>query len=134
MATKKKPAASGKKTPATSTEIPKGRRAVIIGGVRTPFVRAFSEFMLLDTIALAGVATKALLEKTQVPRSELDGIVWGGVILPTLSPNIAREVALDLKLPAGVEGYTVTRACASGLQAITDAVSAIERGDADVLI
>jgi acetyl-CoA acyltransferase len=28
----------------------------------------------------------------------------------------------------------VTRACASGLQAITDAVSAIERGDADVLI
>jgi acetyl-CoA acyltransferase len=59
--------------------------------VRTPFVRAFGEFMLLDTIALAGVATKALLDKTQVPRSELDGIVWGGVLLPTLSPNIARE-------------------------------------------
>ena len=32
MATRKKPAASGKKTPSTSTEIPKGRRAVIIGG------------------------------------------------------------------------------------------------------
>lgn len=134
MAAKKKPASSGKKILSTTGEIPKGRRAVIIGGVRTPFVRAFGEFMLLDTIALAGVATKALLDKTQVPRSELDGIVWGGVLLPTLAPNIAREVALDLKLPAGVEGYTVTRACASGLQAITDAVSAIERGDADVLI
>jgi len=33
-----------------------------------------------------------------------------------------------------VEAMTVTRACASGLQAITTAAAAIERGDADVMI
>jgi len=121
--------ASSKKAPTI-----KPRRAVIVGGVRTPFVKAFGEFLKLDTIALADVATKALLDRTEVPHHELDGIVWGGVILPGLSPNIAREVALDLRLPASVEGFTCTRACASGLQAVTLAAQAIERGDADVLI
>jgi acetyl-CoA acyltransferase len=110
------------------------RRAVLVHGLRTPFVKAFGQFLELDSIALADAAVKALLHKTELPHGEIDGIVWGGVILPSLAPNIAREVALDLRLPASVEGYTVTRACATGLQAITSAVSAIERGDADVII
>ena len=37
-------------------------------------------------------------------------------------------------MPTSVEANTVTRACASGLQAITDAVAKIERGEADVII
>ena len=60
MAAKKKPASSGKKILSTTGEIPKGRRAVIIGGVRTPFVRAFGEFMLLDTIALGVLVRQEL--------------------------------------------------------------------------
>lgn len=110
------------------------RRAVVVGGVRTPFVRAFAEFLQLDTIALGCAATRGLLERTRVPHHAIDAIVWGGVILPGLSPNVGREIALDLRLPASVEGMTVTRACASGLQAITTAAAAIERGDADVII
>jgi acetyl-CoA acyltransferase len=110
------------------------RRAVIVGGARTPFVRAFAEFTKLDTIALGAAAVKGMLDRTKVPWDAIDGIVWGGVILPTTAPNVGREIALDLGLPASVEARTVTRACASGLQAITDAIAAIERGDADVMI
>lgn len=112
----------------------KGNRAVIVEGVRTPFVKAFNEFLTMDSIALGVEAVKSLLERTDLARDELDAMVWGGVILPQAAPNLAREIALDLRLPASVEGHTVTRACASGLQAITSAVSAIERGDADVII
>lgn len=112
----------------------KSRRAVIVRGVRTPFVRAFGELTKLDSIALGGAAVKGLLAKVGIPYKEIDGIVWGGVILPSAAPNIAREIALDLQLGAEVEGMTVTRACASGLQAITLAAAAIERGEADVLI
>ncbi len=111
-----------------------GRRAVIVSGVRTPFVKAFKEFLKMDTIALGDAAVGALLKQTELPRRELDSIVWGGVILPGLAPNVAREIALDLRLPASVEGFTVTRACATGLQAVTCAAAAIERGDADVVI
>ena len=110
------------------------RRAVVVGGIRTPFVKAFSAFTRLDTIDLGVAATAALLREHEVPRDEIDSIVWGGVIFPPTAPNLAREIALDLKLPASVEGMTCTRACASGLQAVTLAAAAIERGEADVVI
>jgi acetyl-CoA acyltransferase len=110
------------------------RRAVIIAGARTPFVRAFAEFARIDTIGLGCAAVRGLLDRTRLPREELDSIVWGGVLLPGLSPNVGREIALDLRLPPRVEAMTVTRACASGLQAVTSAAAAIERGDADVVI
>ncbi len=113
---------------------PKGRRAVVVAGLRTPFVKAFAEFLKMDTIALGDAAVSALLEKTNLDRNELESIVWGGVILPGLAPNVAREIALDLRLPSRVEGHTVTRACASGLQAVTAAAAAIERGEHDVVI
>ncbi len=112
----------------------KDRRAVVVAGLRTPFVKAFAEFLKLDTIALGDAVVQALLDKTQIDRDALDAIVWGGVILPGLAPNVAREIALDLRLPARVEGHTVTRACASGLQAVTTAAAAIERGEYDVAI
>ena len=111
-----------------------GRRAVVVGGVRTPFAKAFTDLMELDTIALGVAAVSGLLKQTQLPARELDSVVWGGVIFPPLSVNLAREIALDLKLPPEVQGMTVTRACASGLQAITTAAASIERGEADVVI
>lgn len=110
------------------------RRAVIVAGARTPFVKAFGDFVKLDTIALGGAAVRGLLQKTGLRFGEVESIVWGGVILPSASPNVAREIALDLGLDAGCEGMTVTRACASGLQAITLAAAAIERGEYDVAI
>jgi acetyl-CoA acyltransferase len=110
------------------------RRAVIVGGTRTPFAKAFTELMELDTIALGVAAVSALLRKLDLPRKEIDSVVWSGVVLPPLSVNIGREIVLDLGLPTSIEASTVTRACASGLQAVTNAVAAIERGDADVVI
>ncbi|MGB5548612.1 MAG: acetyl-CoA C-acyltransferase, partial [Polyangiales bacterium] len=112
----------------------KKRRAVVVAGVRTPFVKAFGKFLKLDSIDLGDIAVRKLLEQTDVPHQEIDSIVWGGVILPSHAPNIAREIALDLRLPPSVEGMTCTRACASGLQAVTLAAAAIERGEADVVI
>jgi len=110
------------------------RRAVIVAGKRTPFVRAFTHFLTLDSIDLGVAATRGLLESTGIAPTEIDSIVWGGVILPSAAPNVGREIALDLRLPASVEAMTVTRACASGLQAVTLGAAAIERGEADVVI
>lgn len=112
----------------------KDRRAVIIDGMRTPFVRAFAEFTELDTIELGKSAVASLLAKTGLDRHDVDAIIWGGVILPPGAPNVGREIGIDLGFPPEAEAMTVTRACASGLQAITLAAAAIERGEADIII
>ncbi|MDY0000927.1 MAG: thiolase family protein, partial [Polyangia bacterium] len=110
------------------------RRAVVVGGRRTPFVKAFTHFMELDTIALGVAATRGLLAELGLPRQTVDAVVWGGVILPSASPNVGREIALDLKLPPSAYASTVSMACASGLLAIVEAARMVERGDADVVI
>ena len=111
-----------------------GRRAVVVGGMRTPFVKAFTDFTTIDTIGLGVAAVRALLARNDIAYRDVESIVWGGVILPSGAPNVAREIALDLRLSPACEGMTVTRACASGLQAITLAAAAIERGEADIVI
>jgi len=115
-------------------DAPIKQRAVIVGGARTPFLRAFGPFIKEDSIALSVAAVKGLLEQSKTPHDAIDAVVWGGVILPSGAPNIAREIVLDLKLPHAIEGSSVTRACTSGLLAVTQAAAAIERGEADVVI
>jgi acetyl-CoA acyltransferase len=114
--------------------VPRGRRAVVIGGARTPFVKAFGEYLTLDSIALGVAAVRGLCERQGLDTRAIDAVVWSGVILPSGAPNVGREIVLDLKLGAKVEAMTVTRACISGLQAVTLAAAAIERGEADIVI
>ncbi len=110
------------------------RRAVIVDGLRTPFCKAFGELTKLDSIALGVHAARAVLARTQIDPALVDEVVWGGVILPGTAPNLGREIALDLGLFPTVSGVTLTRACASGLSAITHAAAAIERGDYDTAL
>ena len=70
---------------------------MIVGGVRTPFVRAFTDLLKLDAIDLSVAAARALLEQLELPHKHLDAVVWGGVILPSGAPNVGREVVTNLK-------------------------------------
>src|SRR4029077_10138459 len=65
---------------------------------------------------------------------EVQGLVFGTVIPSVLAPNIAREVSLMPQLPKGVQAFSVSRACASANQAITDAADQIALGHMDVAI
>ena len=44
-----------------------GRRAVIVGGLRTPFLKSFTEFTELDTIALGTTLVRDLISKMEIP-------------------------------------------------------------------
>lgn len=68
-----------------------------------------------------------------MPPDEVDQIVYGTVVHDPQAPNIAREVGLST-LPKDVPAVTVSRACASANQAISDGVNLIESGNADVVV
>jgi len=110
------------------------RRAVVVGGSRTPFTKAFSELIELDALGLAAACTRDLLRKTGVSPREIEEIVWGSVVVSSQSPNTARELVFELDLPPHIPGFTLTRACLSGLSAICEGVKSIERGDMDCVL
>jgi acetyl-CoA acyltransferase len=108
-------------------------KTAIIAGCRTPFLRSGTDFADLSAIELGKVAVKDVLARSGLPGERVDHLVYGTVVHDTKAPNIAREVGLAM-LPKRVPAVTVSRACASANQAITDAVELIEFGYADVVI
>jgi acetyl-CoA acyltransferase len=111
-----------------------GRRVAIVAGMRTPFARAGSALRSISAIDLGKHAVSELIQRTGLDVTELDLLVFGTVIPSVLAPNIAREVSLMPLIPKGVDAYSVSRACASANQAITDAADQIVLGHADVAI
>jgi acetyl-CoA acyltransferase len=111
-----------------------GRRVAVVAGVRTPFAKAGTAFKSISAIELGKLCVAELLQRTNLDGKEVQTLVFGTVIPSVVSPNIAREVSLLPLLPKGVQAYTVSRACASANQAITDAADQIALGHIDVAI
>lgn len=110
------------------------RKAVIVSGARTPFVKSFGEFMKVDTIGLSVAAVGGLIQKTKLDPKHIDHLVWGNVVMQTNAPNCAREIIIDLNLPKHTSANSVSMACASGLTSIAQALMMVEGGHADVVI
>ena len=111
-----------------------GRRVAIVAGVRTPFAKAGTAFKSISAIDLGKLCVAELLQRTNLDGNEVQALVFGTVVPSVLAPNIAREVSLLPLLPKGVNSYSVSRACASANQAITDAADQIALGQLDVAI
>ncbi|MGH7605371.1 MAG: acetyl-CoA C-acyltransferase FadI [Gemmatimonadaceae bacterium] len=111
-----------------------GRRVAIVAGVRTPFAKAGTALKSISAIDLGKLCVAELLQRTNLDGKEVQGLVFGTVIPSVLAPNIAREVSLLPQLPKGVQAFSVSRACASANQAITDAADQIALGHLEVAI
>jgi acetyl-CoA acyltransferase len=90
-------------------------------------------FADLSAIELGKAAVRDALARSGLGGDSVDHLVYGTVVHDTQAPNIAREVGLGV-LPKTVPAVSVSRACASANQAITDGVQMIEVGQADVVI
>ncbi len=110
------------------------RRVAIVAGVRTPFARSGTVLKPLSAIELGRLCVAELVQRTALQGEAVDALVFGTVVPSVLAPNIAREVSLIPHLPKGVQAHSVSRACASANQAITDGADQIALGHADVVI
>ena len=111
-----------------------GRRVAIIAGVRTPFAKSGTTLKGFSAIELGKRCVAELIQRTEIDGKLVEAIVYGTVVPSVLAPNIAREVSLLPMLPKGCQAFSVSRACASANQAITDAADQIVLGHHDVVI
>ncbi len=108
-------------------------KTAIVAGSRTPFVRSGSLFADLSAADLGKAAVRDALARSGLSGDKVGHLVYGTVVHDTQAPNIAREVGLAV-LPKHVPAVSVSRACTSANQAITDGAQMIEVGHADVVI
>jgi acetyl-CoA acetyltransferase family protein len=108
--------------------------AVIVAGVRTPFVEAGTLFGSVGAAELARVAVREAVERAEVDPETINEVVVGSAAGPADGGNLGRTASLLAKLPSHVPAFTVGRDGASGLEAIVEAAYRIRSGDADLVV
>lgn len=114
------------------------RRAVIIDCVRTPIGRAHKEKGLYRDVRsddLAVACVRALIQRTQIEPAQVEDVLLGCTQQAAeQGGNISRGIALVAGLPVSTAGTTINRLCGSSLQALNQAVHAIQSHAEDVQI
>ncbi len=104
------------------------QRVAIVGGVRTPFVKAGTHFSDYTMQELGVHVLKSLVSRYQVNPEQIDEFIFSTVLLDPKTPNWSREILFAAGLPKTVYAHAVSNNCISGLIAITDVAERIMLG------
>jgi acetyl-CoA C-acetyltransferase len=110
--------------------------AVIVAAARTPIGKAVrGSYADVHPVTLAGHVVAEVVSRGRVEPAHIDDVVSGrAASRGPATGNLARLAALRAGFPPTVSGMTVTRACASGLQAIATAAYRIMLGETSVAV
>lgn len=110
------------------------RNAVIVDGIRSPYVKAGTLFKDIPAQELGRIVVAELLVRTGIDPGVIDEVIIGNIAQPAEAANIARVIALMAGIPEKVPAHTVGRNCASGMESIAEAALKIAAGEADVVL
>ena len=106
----------------------------IIDGARTPFLKARNAPGPFAAADLATAAGSALLARQRFAPEQLDEVILGCAAPSPDEVNIGRVAALRMGCGIGVQGWTVMRNCASGMQALDSAMANLQRGRSQLVL
>ncbi|MEM9861398.1 MAG: acetyl-CoA C-acyltransferase FadI [Myxococcota bacterium] len=112
----------------------KGKRVAIVAGLRTPFAKQWTAYKHVSALELGRIVVAELLQRTALDPKEVDRVVYGQVVPSVHAPNIAREVVLGTGMDVATDAFSVSRACATGHQALVNATEAIAMGSVEIAI
>jgi acetyl-CoA acetyltransferase family protein len=103
-------------------------RVAIVGGVRTPFVKAGGVFSKFSTLDLGKHVVVGCVERLGIDPGRIDELYFGTVLLDPRVPNLAREIIVRSGLPKSINGHFVSNNCITGLVAANAAAEGIRSG------
>lgn len=103
------------------------REAVFVSTARTPLTKSHrGAFNITDGPTLASFAVRAAVDRARIDPELIEEIILGcGYQEGTTGRNIARQTVIRTGLPIGMAGSTISRFCASGLNALSVAAGRI---------
>jgi len=109
-------------------------RIAIVDGLRTPFAKSGGALKHIQADDLGAAVARELLVRLGIEPAMIDEVIFGNVAQPPHAANIGRVIALKAGLPENTIAHTVHRNCASGMQSITEAVTQIRSGQAQLVL
>ncbi len=110
------------------------KNVVIVDGLRSPFVKAWTDFAAIPAHDLGSMVTRELLERNNLSPEIINEVIIGNIAQPPEAANVARILALQAGIPENIPSFTVQRNCASGMEAIANAYYRIQAGEGDLYI
>ena len=110
------------------------RPVFVLSAARTPIGKFGGAFASLTAADLGEAAARAALERSGLPPAAVDETVFGHARQAGGGPNTARQVSHRAGVPDSVPAYTVNKACASSLKALTLSALSIAAGESDVVL
>src|SRR5512144_1442904 len=106
----------------------------VLSAARTPIGRFGGAFASLSAADLGEVAASAAVERSGLPPAAIDETIFGHARQAGGGPNTARQVSHRAGIPDSVPAYTINKACASSLKAITLGALSIAAGENDAVL
>ena len=106
----------------------------ILSAVRTPIGKFGGALASLTAADMGVVAAKAAMERAGIEPAQVDETIFGNARQAGGGPNVARQISVRSGVPQEVPGFTVNKACASGMKSIALAYQAILPGDANCIL
>jgi acetyl-CoA acetyltransferase family protein len=110
------------------------KNVVIVDGLRTPFVKAWTDFSNISAHELGAIVTREILERNEILPGSINEVIFGNIAQPPEAANVARIIALQAGIPQQVPAFSVQRNCASGMEAIANAYYRIQAGEGEIYI
>src|SRR4030081_2855237 len=106
----------------------------ILSAVRTPIGKFGGSLASLTAADMGVVAAKAAMERAGIQPDQVEETIFGNARQAGGGPNPARQISIRSGVPQEVPGFTVNKACASGLKSIALAYQSILLGDANCVL
>jgi acetyl-CoA C-acetyltransferase len=110
------------------------RDVFVLSAARTPIGKFGGSFASMSAADLGVVAAKAALERSGLPPAAVDETIFGHARQAGGGPNTARQVSHRAGVPDTVPAFTVNKACASSLKALTLGALSIAAGENEVVL
>lgn len=98
---------------------PSQKKVVILSAARTPVGRFGGSFKSTSAVSLGVVAAKEAIKRARVSEDQIDEVIFGHARQAGNRPNPARQILHKTGIPVDRTAYTVNKACASGVKAIS---------------
>ena len=110
------------------------REVVIAGAVRTAIGKFGGTLAAVPAVELGATVIREAMRRASLASTDVDEVIIGQALQAGAGPNPARQAALLAGLPVTVPAYTINKACASAMKAVTLAALAISSGEREIVI